>query len=115
MNIRELAEVVRTKNAGPYIITADLVFPDMETYLRVKGSGVITPELVARLYRIPIDEVLGVLFFDPARCVKINIRRPHGQCSGDVEDTDVLGMQQHAPLLGIEIPDGNFKKAVIRD
>ena len=110
MNIRKLADVIRTKNAGPYIITADLVFPDMETYLRVKGSGVITRELVAKLYQIPLDEVMGVLFFDAGRSIKINIRRPHGQCSGDVDDTDVLGMQQHAPLLAIDIPDGNLAR-----
>jgi len=108
MNIRDLAEVIRTKNAGPYIITADIVFPDTGTYLRVKGSGVITRELVAELYQIPIDEVMSVLFFDPARSIKINIRRPQGQCSGDVNDTDVLGMQQHAPLLKIDIPEGNL-------
>lgn len=110
MKIRELAEVIRTKNAGPYIITADIVFPDMETYLRVKSSAVITRELVAKLYQIPIEEVLGVLYFDPARSIKINIKRPHGQCSGDVDDTDVLGMQQHAPLLLIDIPDGNLSR-----
>lgn len=105
MNIRQLASVIRTKNAGPYIITADIIFPDETSYLRVKRTGAITRELIARLYRVGLADVPDVIFFDPARCIKINIRRPAGQASGDLDDTDVLGMQQHAPLLEIEIPD----------
>ncbi|MGE0719052.1 MAG: DUF4387 domain-containing protein [Alphaproteobacteria bacterium] len=108
MNIRELAHVIRTKNAGPYIVTGDLLFDSDEVYLRVKNSGVITRAHVAELYGITVDEVLSIIHFDAARCIKINIRRPDGQTSGDVDDTDVLGMQQHAPLLRIEIPEGNI-------
>lgn len=108
MNIRQLAKVIRTKNAGPYIITADLIFQDEAAYLRVKNSGVITIGHIANLYEIPAQEVLGIVFFDAANCIKINIRRPNGQASGDISDTDVLAMQQHGPLLKLEIPPGNF-------
>jgi hypothetical protein len=81
MNIRELASVIRTKNAGP---------------------GVITREHVAGLYRVPIEDILSIYHFDEGKCIKINIKRPVP--SGDIGDTDVLAMQQHAPLLLIDIP-----------
>lgn len=102
MNIRELASVIRTKNAGPFIMTADIIFDDPQRYEKVKKSGIITREEIARLYRVPLDDVLSIHHFDEGRCIKINIRRPVS--SGDIGDTDVMAMQQHAPLLLIEIP-----------
>ena len=102
MNIRELASVIRTKNAGPFIMTADIIFDDPQRYEKVKKSGIITRDEIARLYQVPLEDVLSIHHFDEGRCIKINIRRP--VTSGDIGDTDVLAMQQHAPLLLIEIP-----------
>jgi len=102
MNIRELASVIRTKNAGPFIMTADIIFDDPQKYEKVKKSGIVTKEQIARLYRVPLDDILSIHHFDEGRCIKINIRRPVS--SGDIGDTDVMAMQQHAPLLLIEIP-----------
>lgn len=36
------ASVVRSKNAGPYEITFDIMFADDETYLKVKKCGALT-------------------------------------------------------------------------
>jgi hypothetical protein len=102
MNIRNLASVIRTKNAGPFIITADIIFDDSPNYERVKTSGVITRERVAGLYRVPPEDILSIHHFDEGRCIKINLKRPVP--SGDIGDTDVLAMQQHAPLLLIDVP-----------
>jgi hypothetical protein len=101
-NIRELAEVIRTKNAGPYIVTADIITRDYDTYRAIKEQGWITPVKVARLYGIPESDVLSVIFFDEGKTIKINLRR--AVTSGDVGDTDVGAMQQHAPLLLLELP-----------
>jgi hypothetical protein len=97
----ELARLVRAKNAGPFTLTFDILFADAETYERVKRSGVITRELFARLYRVPEEQVL---FFehDRARALKASIPRP--AASGDLEDTDVFGGQQHGPLVDLEVP-----------
>ena len=35
----ELADVMRSKNAGPFQITIDLMFNDAATYGRVRDSG----------------------------------------------------------------------------
>jgi hypothetical protein len=100
--LKTLARVIRSKNAGPFEITFDIMFDDADVYERVKNSGVICPELFARLYRITTDRVLGVNPFDPALSIKATIARTVS--SGTVGDTDVFGAQQHAPLLDIEIP-----------
>jgi hypothetical protein len=98
----ELARVIRSKNAGPFELTFDIMFADAESYERVKRSGVICAELFSRLYAVPVDRVLSVHAFDPALSFKATIARPVS--SGTAGDSDVFGAQQHAPLLEVEIP-----------
>lgn len=100
--LAELANVIRSKNAGPFELTFDIMFDDEETYRQVRDSGVIDKRLVADLYRISHNEVLVCTPYDPARAIKITIRRPLS--SGDFGETDVYGCQQHVPLTTIEIP-----------
>lgn len=101
-NITELARVIRSKNAGPFELTFDIIFKDADTYERVKKSGVISPELFAELYRIPVEKVLNFCYFDAAYAVKATIARAIS--SGSAGDSDVFGAQQHAPLLQLEVP-----------
>src|SRR5215213_3017014 len=100
--IAELAQVVRSKQAGPYRLTLDIVFDDQAVYERVRRSGVITEELVAGLYGIPRDRITALIDFEPGRAFKITMRRP--VTAGDPGDTDVYGACQAAPLLHIQIP-----------
>ena len=99
--IRDIAIACRSKNAGPFLLTLDVIFPDRETFEKVRASGVITRELISRLYGVSVDDVL-LVEFPPANAIKATIPRLHG--SGDVEDTDVYGAQQHAPLMDVEVP-----------
>ena len=101
VRIRDLAVVCRSKNASPFLLTLDLVFPDRETFERVRASGVVTKQLISRLYRVAEDDVL-LVEFPPANAIKATIPRLHG--SGAVEDSDVYGAQQHGPLMDVEIP-----------
>jgi len=98
----ELAKVIRSKNAGPFELTFDVMFDDPAAYERVKKSGVINARRIAEAYRVRADDVLVCRPYDPAVAFKITIRRPVG--SGDIEDRDVYGCQQHVPLTRLEIP-----------
>lgn len=93
--VKDVALVVRSKNAGPYELTFDLMFPDEDVYNEVRNS--ITKEKIAALYRIDESDVLSILHFAPAYAVKITIVRPRP--SGDLGETDVYGAQQHTPLF----------------
>lgn len=95
--VRDVASVIRSKNAGPYELTFDLMFPDAETYEQVRHS--ITKEKIAALYKIDVNQVLGIIHFAPAHAVKITIVR--SRASGDLGETDVYGAQQHAPLFDL--------------
>ncbi len=98
----DLARVLRSKNAGPFELTIDVIFDDADSYRRVKRSGVITRELIGDRYQVPLHAVTQLVFFDPALAIKITLERP--VASGDIGDTDVYGAQQHAPLIDLIIP-----------
>ena len=55
--LKDLAQLIRSKNAGPFVLTFDIMFDSMQDYLRVRDSGVISQELFASLYGTPVDEV----------------------------------------------------------
>jgi len=102
VRLYDLASVLRSKNAGPFELTLDILFDDERKYRIVKDSGVIDRDLVSRLYDVPLEDVYHVVFFDAALGIKITIKRPTD--SGGIGDTDVYGAQQHAPLLDVSIP-----------
>ncbi len=98
--ITEIARVIRSKNSGPFELTLDILFRTEADYRTVRDTRQVTPELVARIYGIPLADVLSVVYFDPAMAVKATFRRPLP--SGVPGDSDIYGAQQHAPLLGLE-------------
>jgi hypothetical protein len=98
----DLAEVMRSKNAGPLYLTFDLIFPDSRVYRRVLDSGALTARLVGELYDVP-ETFVSIVSFDAANAIKITIPRT-GPTSGAPGDRDVYGAQQHEPLIGIRIP-----------
>ena len=100
--LADYAKVIRSKNAGPFELTFDVMFDERAKYEHVKSFGVITAARIAEAYRIRVDDVLVCRPYDAAVAFKITIRRPVG--SGDIEDRDVYGCQQHVPLTRLAIP-----------
>jgi hypothetical protein len=101
--IGDLARVIRSKNAGPFELTLDIIFPDAAAFDRVRESGVLAPARIARLYGLPDASVTSVHFFAPANAFKATLARP--LVSGAVGDTDVYGSQQHMPLVDVIVPE----------
>jgi hypothetical protein len=101
MRLHQLAKLVRSKNAGPFTLTIDVMFGDRSSYERVRDSGALAPDVVARLYNLPVEQV-RVFTHDAALAVKISF--PRTVVSGSRGDTDVYGGQFHSPLVDVEIP-----------
>ncbi len=99
--IKDLAMVCKSKNAGPFELTIDIVFADLETFQRVRATGVLGSRLFARLYNVPEQNVLFTPY-DAAFAFKATF--PRLVPAGDFDDTDVYGCQQHAPLLDVDLP-----------
>ena len=97
----DLAKLIRSKNAGPFILTFDIMFDDEASYRRVIDAGVITRGTFARLYSVPVDDITLVQH-DAALAIKISMPRPIFQ--GALADSDTYGGQQYGPLVELDIP-----------
>ena len=100
--LKDIAQLVRSKNAGPFLLTFDFMFDKFEDYRRVRDSGAINRDLFVNLYGVAPDDV-EIYNVDAAQAIKATIPRPYVQ--GDLEDGDSHGGQQFGPLVDIEIPD----------
>lgn len=97
--LSDVASVIRSKNAGPFELTFDIIFKERSWFEEAKRANLISPELIRRLYHLREEDVADVIPFEPANAIKATIRRP--LVSGAVGETDVYGAQQHAPLLTV--------------
>ena len=98
--IKDFIALIRSKNAGPFWMTIDIMMKDEEAYQRVKRSKAVTRELIARMYSQDIAQVI-VVEHDAARTIKVSIPRKFS--AGSPEDSDSHGAQQYAPLLDLAI------------
>jgi len=98
----DVAKIVRSKNSGPFELTFDIMFDDLETYERVKSADVLSNDVMQRLYSVKEEDILTNMYFEPARAWKCTIKRPWEQ--GSIGERDTLGTQQHAPLLYVKVP-----------
>ena len=105
IRLADIAGVIRSKNAGPYELTFDILFRTTAWFDTIMAAGVLDQSLVCRLYPIDPADLIKIVAFQPANAYKITIKRP--VCSGDLEDTDIYGAQQHAPWLNavLDIPE----------
>ncbi|KAI1102445.1 hypothetical protein F4804DRAFT_265541 [Jackrogersella minutella] len=104
----DLTKVVRSKNAGPYEITFDLIFESRDTYLKVKESGLLSTKVIAEAYSMTESDIVWCGFFDPAQAFKATIPRVRAgkrTAAGSFMENDVHGSQQHLALVNLTLPD----------
>lgn len=102
-SICDVASVIRSKNAGPYELTLDILFKDRRWFDIAVAADLINTRKICDLYHIATADVLSIVQYESANAIKITLRRPVE--SGGVGETDVYGAQQHAPLLGLKLDD----------
>jgi len=96
----ELTKLIRSKNAGPFQLTFDIMFKDSNSFQRALKSGSFTPEKIARAYGIHPESV-KLFRLDNLSTIKISI--PRKVPSGDACDTDIYGGQFHSPLVRMQV------------
>ena len=101
MRLYDLATVIRSKNAGPFTLTIDVMFDSDAVLRRVTRAAGLQPATIAALYGVPVTDV-RVHVFEQVRTIKVSMPRRVG--SGAAADTDVYGSQQHFPLGNVEVP-----------
>jgi len=104
MRLGDCADLLRSKNAGPFMLTMDLLFPDMASYARARDSGLVEPGRVASLYGV--DQALVKVFLVPDMlAIKLSFPRPIP--SGGEGDNDIYGCQYMAKLARLPMPDAS--------
>ena len=100
MKLRDLASVIRSKNAGPFELTLDVLLKDDAAFELLTKHDVINKKVISQLYKIPESDVIAIVYFPNARAIKATIVRP--MASGALGERDVYGAQQHGPLMTFE-------------
>lgn len=99
--LRDIAKLIRTKNAGPFQLTLDIMFPDARSYQHVVASGVISIAAMAAFFKVD-PSVVRLFNYAPGNAIKVTV--PRLVTSGDPADTDLFGGQQFGPLVDLEVP-----------
>lgn len=97
VQLKDVTSVIRSKNAGPYELCFDIIFIEDHFYQQAKKAQIFTKEIFANLYGIEREKILNLVYFDPAKAIKITIERPIS--SGALGEKDVYGAQQHRLLI----------------
>ncbi len=95
--LKDIANVIRSKNAGPFELTLDVLLKDAEMFEKLRKADIINKKVIADLYRIPEEDVISIVYFPNAKAIKATIVRPLP--SGALGERDVYGAQQHVPLV----------------
>lgn len=94
----EYTRILRSKNAGPLFITFDLIFENRENMEHVQKK--LTAEMVSAAYGVGAEKV-SIISYAVVNSIKITFPRKY--ISGQLEDGDIYGCQQHVPLANIEL------------
>jgi len=103
MRLYDCATEIRSKNAGPFLLTIDIILPDKETFQAVLNARHFVPGAIASLYGVPRSSV-EIIPIEAIRAIKVTLPNPDGS-SGSLQCRDLYGSQQHFPLAGIELED----------
>jgi hypothetical protein len=101
VELASLTTLIRSKNAGPFHLTFDIMFDSVVSYHIAKASRVLTARTIAEMYGCAVDEVRA---FDCPNIQAMKFTIPRPQVQGAFGDADLHGGQQYAPLMHLRIP-----------
>ena len=95
-SLKDVAQYVRSKNAGPFWVTIDIFCGDAAAYDRIRRAPSLSSAAVAKLYGVA-PEAVKVFEDEPLKVVKISFPRVVAQ--GSARDADSHAGQYFVPLL----------------
>lgn len=98
--VREVCHVVRSKVAGPFWVTMDLMFDSRDNFDRYSSSSALGREAIADLYGVGSDDV--ALYPVPSLNV-LKISFPRQTVQGGVGERDLHSGQQYTYILDKEL------------
>ncbi len=98
--LADMAQVIRSKNAGPTQLTIDVFLNDAAMYALAAHSPALSGAAVASRYGLAEQQVQRHLL---ANIHAIKFVLPRRIVAGSPGDGDVYGAQQHGPMLDIVV------------
>jgi len=103
-NLRDVANAVKSSNAGASWLTLDIFCSTLEDLNRISTN--LEAKRVAQCYHVHADDV-QIYVYECALAIKVTVPRHNitgsGVAAGDIWETDFDGVQQHVPLLDLSI------------
>ncbi len=96
MKLKDAVYVLRSKNAGVWHITIDIMFKNKDLYERAKKT--LNKTMFMSIYN---KEKLQYFECDNINTIKISFLR--NSSAGNPRERDCLGALQYIPLLNLEI------------
>jgi hypothetical protein len=97
-NVARHFTLIRSKDAGPFMLTIDLFFADEHSRRAFLAADVFNAERIGGLYGV---DPAAVRIFDLADIGAMKISFPRPVVSGDFGDTDITGGQQYALVVDL--------------
>jgi hypothetical protein len=99
--LSDVASLIRSKNAGPFVLTIDIMFADQAGLARARAAKDMTPEYFAATFSVPLEDLFFSVY-EPGLAIKVSFPRPVPQ--GSIRDTDLFGGQFYSPIVDMEVP-----------
>ena len=96
----ELADQVRSKNAGPFWVTVDMFFAGAETYAEYHDDPAISAVTIAAIFGV---DAAHVKRFEVKSLIMVKISYPRATPQGGVHERDMHSGQQFVPLLELQL------------
>jgi len=100
--LRHFARLLRSKNAGPFQLTIDVMMGTARDFQHVVDSGAINERVIGKLLGVDPRDV-RIFRYEPAFAIKVTVPRRLGV--GDPQDNDLFGGQLFGPLAELFVPD----------
>ncbi|MBL4802186.1 MAG: DUF4387 domain-containing protein [Emcibacter sp.] len=98
--VREVCRTVRSKVAGPFWVTMDLMFDSQESYDLYSQSPALNAEAIGNVYSVDPAEVMH---FPVPKLKVLKISYPRKTPQGGVEERDLHSGQQYTYILDLEL------------
>ena len=98
--VQDIAQYVRSKNAGPFWVTLEIFCDNDKSYQQIKASPNITKGKIAQLYNVDVN-MMKKFDIDSIRVIKFSYPRPNP--SGHKDENDMHAGQQYIRLAEVEV------------
>ena len=105
--LTDVTKYVRSKNAGPFWITIDIFFKDLEHYERYKDAPAISAREIASYYGV---DPAAVRFYQIANLGVLKISLPRTVPQGGPMERDMHSGQQYVRLLNLPMDQGRAEQ-----